>query len=245
MIAAAEIPTQAAAEPVSSVALIMTSSTPASRNLGHQRVRRVRVSGAALRRAGLPAGTAGKPRGPGTGGAAALSLSRRRDHRVICAVQQLSGPATRPKLRADASPSSPGRGEDQRRAGHGRTAGCLANVERLMRRPARAAASPERPASRHPHKRPARRPWVRAERRGECSMSGGYLGATGSIRPSGRLPFVPPGPRAVRLHGRVGVLHPAGLPEPAPPRGPRVHLLTARGPGPAEGGSPLARAFPP
>ena len=74
-------------------------------------------------------------------------------------------------------------------------------------------------------------------------MSGGYLGATGSIRPSGRLPFVPPGPRAVRLHGRVGVLHPAGLPEPAPPRGPRVHLLTARGPGPAEGGSPLARAF--
>jgi len=87
MTAAPEIPTQAAAAPVSSVALIMTSSTPASRNLGHQRVRRVRANGAALRRAGLPAETAGRPSGPGTGGTAALRwvLSRRRDHRVISA----------------------------------------------------------------------------------------------------------------------------------------------------------------
>src|SRR5215469_16693984 len=83
MTMAPEIPTQAATDPVSSVALIMTSSTPASRNLGHQRVRRLRAKGAARRRAGLSTGTAGRPSGPGTGGTAELSLSRRRDHRVI------------------------------------------------------------------------------------------------------------------------------------------------------------------
>lgn len=38
----------------------------------------------------------------------------------------------------------------------------------------------------------------------------------GPIRPPSRPPGVPSGPRAVPLHGRVGVLRPAGLPEPAP-----------------------------
>src|SRR5215472_1245253 len=103
MTPAPDSPTQAAAEPVSSVALIMTSSTPASRNLGHQRVRRVRAKGAALRRAGLSTVTAGRPSGPGTGSTAGLSLSRRRDHRVI------SCPAKRtllhPELNLDRRPA--------------------------------------------------------------------------------------------------------------------------------------------
>ena len=48
-----------------------------------------------------------------------------------------------------------------------------------------------------------------------------------TVRPSGRLPAVPPGSRAVRLHRRVGVLHPAGLPEPAPPAAPSYDRATA------------------
>ncbi len=110
MTAAPEIPTQAAAAPVSSVTLRTTSSTPASRNLGHQRVRRVRANGAVLRRAGLPAGTAGRPSAPGTGGTAGLPLSRRRDHRVICAVQQLSRPSHKAQLEhaSDSCAAAPG-----------------------------------------------------------------------------------------------------------------------------------------
>ena len=44
-----------------------------------------------------------------------------------------------------------------------------------------------------------------------------HPGAAGPVQPSGHLPVVPPGPRAVHLHGRVAVLCPAALPEPAPP----------------------------
>src|SRR5215510_8012217 len=95
MIAAPEPTTQAPAAPLTRVAPTITSSTPTSTNLGHQRVRRVRASRAALRRAGLPAGTSGRPSAPGTGGAARLPPSRRRNRLVIRQVQQLSGPATR------------------------------------------------------------------------------------------------------------------------------------------------------
>jgi hypothetical protein len=82
-IAAPEIPAQAAAAPLSSVTLTMTSSAPARRNRGHQRVRRVRARRAVLRRAGLLAGTAGRPIAPGTGGTAGLALSRRRGRREV------------------------------------------------------------------------------------------------------------------------------------------------------------------
>src|SRR5690242_20230666 len=81
MTAAPEIPTQAAAAPLSSVTLTVTSSAPARRNLGHQRVRRVRARRAVLGRAGLLAGTVGTPSAPGTEGTAGLTLSRCRDRR--------------------------------------------------------------------------------------------------------------------------------------------------------------------
>src|SRR5262252_445783 len=94
MIAAPANMTQDAAAPLISVAPTSTTSTPARRNLGHQRVRRVRASRAPLRRAGLPAGTAGSPSAPGTGGTNDPSPSPTR--RLISPVQQLSGLATRP-----------------------------------------------------------------------------------------------------------------------------------------------------
>lgn len=64
-------PSQAAAMPPTAVAATMTSTTPAKRNRGHQRVRRVRASRAPLRRAGLPAGT----------GVIALLMARRHRRR--------------------------------------------------------------------------------------------------------------------------------------------------------------------
>jgi hypothetical protein len=91
MIAAPPNMTQSAASPLTSVAPTTTTSTPASRNRGHQRVRRVRARRAPLRRAGLPAGTAGRPSAPG--GTTGPSPSRGR--RVIGTVQHLSGAATR------------------------------------------------------------------------------------------------------------------------------------------------------
>src|SRR5215475_13720947 len=97
MIAAPPNMTQSAASPLTSVAPTTTTSTPVKRNRGHQRVRRNRARRAALRRAGLLAGTAGRPSPPGTGGTAGLALSRRRDRRVIRSVQQLSGTPTRPR----------------------------------------------------------------------------------------------------------------------------------------------------
>src|SRR5947207_13857312 len=68
MIRAPEPTTQAWTTPLSSVAPTTTSSAPASRNLGHQRVRRVRARRPGRRRAGLLAGAAGRPNSPGTGG---------------------------------------------------------------------------------------------------------------------------------------------------------------------------------
>jgi hypothetical protein len=56
MIAAPAPTTQTSATPLSSVAPTTTSSTPASTNLGHQRVRKVRASRAVLWRAGLRPG---------------------------------------------------------------------------------------------------------------------------------------------------------------------------------------------
>src|SRR5215831_8155547 len=87
--------TQGAAVPLTSVAPITTTSTPTRRNLGHQRVRRVRAKRAVLRRAGLPAGTAGRPSAPGNAGTAGLALSLRRDRQVILLGQQLAHPRTR------------------------------------------------------------------------------------------------------------------------------------------------------
>ena len=68
MIAAPAKMTQGAAAPLTSVAPTTTTSAPASRNLGHQRVRKVRAIRALLRRASLPAGAAGKPSAPTAGG---------------------------------------------------------------------------------------------------------------------------------------------------------------------------------
>lgn len=85
MIATPRPATHAFAAPLSIVAPITTSNTPASRNRGHQRVRRVRAKRVVLRRAGLLTGVAGNPSGPGTGGTAGAvgipgwSLSWRRD----------------------------------------------------------------------------------------------------------------------------------------------------------------------
>jgi hypothetical protein len=87
MIAAPAKMTQGAAAPLTSVAPITTTSAPVRTNLGHQRVRRVRARRAPLRRAGLPAGAAGRPSAPGTGGTG-RSLSRRRDRAVISPVQR-------------------------------------------------------------------------------------------------------------------------------------------------------------
>jgi hypothetical protein len=70
--------------------------TGASRQLD----RRVRARRALLRRAALPAETVGKPSAPGSGATAGLSLSRRRDRRVMSPVQQLCGAATRPACAA-------------------------------------------------------------------------------------------------------------------------------------------------
>jgi len=95
MIAAPANMTQGAAALLTTVAPTTTTSTPVRRNLGHQRVRRVRASRVLLRRAGLPAGTAGRPSAPGTGGTTGPSPSPTR--RLISSVQQLSGPATRPR----------------------------------------------------------------------------------------------------------------------------------------------------
>jgi hypothetical protein len=47
-------------------------------------------------RAGLPAGTAGKPSAPGTGATIGPALSRRRNRRVTRLVQQHRGPPARP-----------------------------------------------------------------------------------------------------------------------------------------------------
>jgi transposase len=58
MIAAPAKMTQGAAAPLTSVAPITTTSAPVTRNLGHQRVRRVRATRAPLRRAGLLASRA-------------------------------------------------------------------------------------------------------------------------------------------------------------------------------------------
>jgi hypothetical protein len=128
MITAPEPTTQAWTTPLSSVAPTTTSSAPASTNLGHQRVRRVRVRGPGLRRAGLLAGAAGRPRSagaagrpsspgtggttgtgdtPGTGGTPGVSLPLRRDRADIDPVQQLSGGATRPGSPSRLSGSEP------------------------------------------------------------------------------------------------------------------------------------------
>ena len=90
--------TQGAAALLTTVAPITTTSTPVRRTRGHQRVRRVCTSRAPLRRAGLPAGTAGRPSAPGTAGTAGLSVSRRCDRRIISPVQQLFTAATSPNL---------------------------------------------------------------------------------------------------------------------------------------------------
>jgi len=82
MIAAPAKTTQGAAAPLTSVAPITTTSAPRRRNLGHQRVRRVRTRRAPLWRAGLPGGAAGRPNAPGTG-ATGPSLSRCRGRTVI------------------------------------------------------------------------------------------------------------------------------------------------------------------
>src|SRR5215469_169821 len=60
MIAAPANMTQGAAALLTTVAPTTTTSTPVRRNLGHQRVRRVRASRVLLRRAGLPAGDGGQ-----------------------------------------------------------------------------------------------------------------------------------------------------------------------------------------
>src|SRR5262249_52266989 len=41
-----------------------------------------------------------------------------------------------------------------------------------------------------------------------------------------RLPDLPAGARMLRVPGRVGVLHPPGLPEPASPAAQRRHVTT-------------------
>src|SRR5262249_60605653 len=61
--------------------------------------------------------------------------------------------------------------------------------------------------------------WVSAAA-GNAPRRGRHPAAPRPIRPSGRVPVVPPGPQVVRLHRQVGVLHSAGLPEPAPPAAP-------------------------
>jgi hypothetical protein len=66
-IAAPTPTTDTSAAPLSSVRPTTTSSTPASRNLGHQLVRKVRARRPGLRRAGWPSEAAGKPNGPGSG----------------------------------------------------------------------------------------------------------------------------------------------------------------------------------
>ena len=82
MIAAPAKMTQGAAAPLTSVVPTTTSSAPASMNLGHQRVRKVRARRAVLRRAGLSAGAAGKPSAP-TAGSTGPSSPRRRGRTVI------------------------------------------------------------------------------------------------------------------------------------------------------------------
>src|SRR5262245_51723235 len=50
--------------------------------------------------------------------------------------------------------------------------------------------------------------------------------ATGRLAVARRLPDLPPGARMLRVPGRVGVLHPPGLPEPASPAAQRRHVTT-------------------
>src|SRR5690348_10093649 len=72
---------------------------------------------------------------------------------------------------------------------------------------------------------------------------GPCAGAAGSLAVPRRLPDLPPGARTLRVHGRVGVLRPAGLPEPAPPRAragvarpaARAGQATMKRPGTADG----------
>jgi hypothetical protein len=100
MIAAPAKMTQSAAVPLTSVAPITTTSPPVRRNLGHQRVRRVRATRAPLRRAGLPARATGRPSAPGTGGTGP-SWSRRHDRAVISPVQQSPDLIARPSVTPD------------------------------------------------------------------------------------------------------------------------------------------------
>jgi hypothetical protein len=111
--------TQGAAAPLTTVAPITTISTPVRRNLGHQRVRRVRATRAPLRRAGLPAGAEGRPSAPGTGGTGP-SLSRRRDRAVISPVQQPPGLIARPSVAPDPFTLAAGHG-----LGRGRAPACI------------------------------------------------------------------------------------------------------------------------
>src|SRR5437667_6720743 len=97
MIAAPAPTTHAFAAPLSSVTPTTTSSTPASRNRGHQRVRSVRTKRAALGRAGLPTRTMGNPSAPGTGGTAgAVGTSGRSSSRRRCDTPSLAASVLRP-----------------------------------------------------------------------------------------------------------------------------------------------------
>jgi hypothetical protein len=92
-------------------------------------------------------------------------------------------------------------------------------------RPPRNTPKPPKPPRRNPGRYPGAAGSCvihpAADRRGGVTLWHGRCArAAGSLTSSRRLPALPPGARTLRVPGRVGVLRPAGLPEPAPSRAP-------------------------